>query len=270
MGLQTPTLPFGLRDVKLVPINADGSLGVPVDLPVARTFTFTETEAFQDLMGDDTTVASHGAGPTVDWDLEAGGISFEAYQVMAGGTITTSGTSPTSKKVFSKLTTDERPYFNVTGQAISDSGGDMHALVFRCKANGDLEGQFTNGAFALTKAKGKGYGNNVGSSPDFSLYQFHQHETVTQIPQVVSIAITPLTLAVVHPNVAATKLVATATLLGGSTMDISGSVIWTSSDITKATITSPGYVQGVAAGSASMSCQYEGVTSTAPCVVTVT
>lgn len=269
MTMPNPVLPFGLRDVRLIPVNADGTLGTPVDLPVARTFTFTETETFADLMGDDQTVASHGAGPTVDWDLESGGISFEAYQVMAGGTLVSSGTTPNQKKVFSKLTTDARPYFQVEGQAISDSGGDMHAIVYRCKANASLDGQFTNGAFYLTKAKGKGYGNNVGASPNFKLYDFVQNETVTPIQTVASIAITPLTLAVVHPAVAATKLVATATFVGGATGDISSLVTWITSAPTIATVDSNGFVQSIIAGSASISCKYQGITSTAPCVVTV-
>jgi hypothetical protein len=182
MALNTPALPFGLRDVRLTPIASDGTLGTPVDLPVARTFSFTDTESFEDLVGDDTTVASHGAGPTVDWELEAGGMSFEAFKVMSGGAIVTTGTTPTSKKTYSKLTTDSRPYFQVEGQAISDSGGDVHAIVYRCKATGDLEGSFANGAFTLTAAKGKGYGNNVGASPTFKLYDFVQNETVTAIP----------------------------------------------------------------------------------------
>lgn len=181
MTLPTPALPFGLRKVVLFPLAADGTRGTGVRLPVSRTFSFTDTETFEDLAGDDTTVASHGAGPTVDWELESGGMPFEAYKVMAGGTVVTSGVSPASKKVFSKLTTDQRPYFDVEGQAISDSGGDVHCVVSRCKATGDLEGSFTNGAFALTAAKGKGYGNNVGDTPDFKLYEFTQNEAVVDI-----------------------------------------------------------------------------------------
>jgi hypothetical protein len=181
MALSNPALPFGLRAVKLRPIAADGTVGASVALPVSRTFTFTETEAFEELQGDDMTVASHGAGPTVDWELEAGGMSFDAYKIMAGGVTTLTGTSPTSVKKYTKLTSDSRPYFQVEGQAISDSGGDVHSVVYRCKANGDLEGSFNNGSFSLTKAKGKGYGNNFLGTPDFKLYEFFQNESVTAI-----------------------------------------------------------------------------------------
>lgn len=180
MPLTVIPLPFGLRDVTLVPIDAAGALSTAaeVDLPYARVFTFKETEDFEELKGDDRTVASHGAGPIVEWELEAGGISLEAYKVIAGGAIATTGTTPAQEKTFTKKTTDSRPYFQVEGQAISDSGGDMHCIVYRCKADGDLEGSFENGQFMVTKCKGKGYGDPVQSD---KLYEFVQNETAVAI-----------------------------------------------------------------------------------------
>lgn len=178
MALSNPALPFGLRDVKLRPIDpVTGVVGTGIDLPAARVFSFKETEDFEELQGDDTTLASHGAGPRVEWELEGGGISFAAYKVLAGGAIVNTGVSPAAVSTYSKLTTQSRPYFQVEGQAISDSGGDVHAIVYRCKADGDLEGSFENGTFGLTKASGKGYGNLT----DKKLYDFIQNETETAI-----------------------------------------------------------------------------------------
>ncbi len=177
-----PALPFGLRDVRLYPLDASWTVGTGVDLPAARTFTFSDTENFVDLEGDDGIVATHGAGPYCEWDLEAGGISLAAYAILAGGAVVRTGVTPNIKDTFTKLTTQARPYFQVEGQAISDSGGDLHAVVYRCKATDALEGNFENGAFYLTKGKGKGYGNNVGASPNFKLYEFIQNETPVAIP----------------------------------------------------------------------------------------
>lgn len=182
MALSNPSLPFGLRDIRLYPVNADGSLGSGVNLPAAQTFQFNDTESFQELLGDDITIAAHGAGPTVDWELDAGGISIQAYQIIAGGASAITGTTPNQKNTYTKLTTDQRPYFQVEGQAISDSGGDMHAVVYRCKATGDIEGKMDNGNFSLTKAKGKGYGDTQGTSPTNKLYVFVQNETAVAIP----------------------------------------------------------------------------------------
>lgn len=181
MPLTTHALPFGLREVKLKPITGTSTLGAAVKLPVARTFSFSESEDFEELQGDDITAGSHGKGPIVEWELESGGLPFEAFKIMAGGAITESGTTPAQKKTFSKLATDARPYFQPEGQAISDSGGDVHGVVYRAKADGSLEGEFANGAFFLLSASGKGYGDTVGGTPTNKLYDFVQNETAIAI-----------------------------------------------------------------------------------------
>jgi hypothetical protein len=179
MALAAYALPFGLRQVKLIPYDAAGAAdnANAVQLPASRTFSFKETEDFEELTGDDTTVASHGHGPVVEWDLEGGGISLAAWKILAGGTITTSGTSPAAVKTFSKLNSDARPYFLVEGRAISDNGGDWHTKVYRCKADGDLEASMENGSFLLTAASGKGYGDLTSAK----LYDFVQNETAVVI-----------------------------------------------------------------------------------------
>lgn len=174
------TLPFGLRDVKLQSISAAGVVSSTlVDLPVARTLAFSETENFEELRGDDKLAAEHGDGPVIEWTLEGGGISLEAYAILAGGTVTSSGTTPDQVKTFSKLVTDARPYFAITGQAISDNGGDMHGVIYKAKASGALDGKMEQGSFFLSGASGKGYGNETDH-----LYDFVQHEAVTAITAV--------------------------------------------------------------------------------------
>lgn len=179
MALAGYALPFGLRQVKLTPVTDAGVLvsASSILLPASRTFSFAETEDFETLTGDDSNIASHGSGPSVDWDLEGGGISLEVWKILSGGTITSSGTTPATIKKFTKLTTDSRPYFQVEGRAISDSGGDFGMVVYRCKADGDLEASLEGGSFALTAASGKGYGNLA----DFKLYDFLHKETAAAL-----------------------------------------------------------------------------------------
>lgn len=176
-------LPYGLRDVKITPYTdaaATTLAASSIDLPNSQTFSFTESEDFETLRGDDKDVATHGKGPSVDWELAAGGISFEAYVALAGGTVTTSGVSPNSIKTLTKKVTDSRPYFKVEGQSISDSGGDFHTVLYRCKATGDITGSQEDGKFWITGAKGKGYGSNMATSLD-TVYDFIQNETTAPI-----------------------------------------------------------------------------------------
>lgn len=171
-------LPYGLRDVKLTPIDDAGALGTFVDLPAARTLSWTETEDFEQLRGDDVVQAERGNGAIVDWDLEQGGISLEAYAVLAGGEVVESGITPAAVRTYSKKGTDSRPYFRIDGQAINDNGGDTHVVIYKAKATGDIGGEFSDGSFLLTSASGSGYPNGAGD-----LYDIVQNETAAAIVQ---------------------------------------------------------------------------------------
>lgn len=183
MALGT-TLPYGLRDVKITSYtdaSATVLAGSSIDLPNSQTMTFTESEDYETLRGDDRDVATHGKGPTVDWELTAGGLSMEAYAAIAGGSILSTGVTPNQVKRYRKLVTDTRPYFKAEGQSISDNGGDFHGVVYRCKATGDVTGSQEDGKFWISGFKGKGYASLVVATAD-ALYDFYQNETVTAIP----------------------------------------------------------------------------------------
>lgn len=174
-------LPYGLRDVKLTAYTDATTLAASsIDLPNARTFSFEEAEEFNELRGDDKIVATVGQGPSVEWELESGGISLEAYQVLNGGTLTTSGVAPNTVTTYSKKTTDARPEFKVEGQAISESGGDFHCVLYRCKASEGISGAMEDGEFLLTSASGVALGSRVASNADV-LYDFVENGTVTPI-----------------------------------------------------------------------------------------
>lgn len=178
MTTPAPALPFGLRDVKIMPFAPGTETpGTAVDLPNSRTFSFTEAEDFEELRGDDGLVAVHGTGAAVDWSLEAGGVSFEAVKAMYGGTVASEGTAPNITKTYKKKGKDQRPYFQVEGQAISDSGGDFHVILYKCRATGELSGEMADGSFWLTGASGRAL--PLGS--DDSLYDFVQNPTETAI-----------------------------------------------------------------------------------------
>jgi hypothetical protein len=176
MALNDPQLPYGLRDVKLTPINSDGSLGTPVDLPVAQTLSFSEAEEFEELRGDDRLVAVHGQGPTCEFDLEAGGISLEAWQVMTGGELDETGVTPTQTKSLTKYTTQSRPYFQIEGQSINDVDGDTHVIIYKAKVTESLEGEFADGTFFVTSCSGQGLGD-----ADDRLYKITWNETAAGI-----------------------------------------------------------------------------------------
>lgn len=175
-------LPYGLRDVKITPYTDAGAttLGTPIDLPNSRTLSFSEAEEFTELRGDDKVVTTRGQGASVEWDLEAGGLSFDVLKVLAGGTVVESGVAPNTVRTFTKKVTDSRPFFQIEGQVISDSGGDVHCVLPRCRVTGNIEGEFSDGNFFLTSGSGVALPSLQTGATDV-LYEFVQNETVTAI-----------------------------------------------------------------------------------------
>lgn len=175
------TLPYGLRDVKLTPyLTATTLATTSVDLPNSRTFSFEEAEEFEELRGDDKVVATVGKGASVSWELESGGIDLEAYQVMNGGTITETGVAPATVRTYTKKSTDVRPEFKVEGQAISESGGDFHVVLYRAKATDSLSGELADGTFWLTSASGSALPARLTGKVDH-LYDFVENDTAKAI-----------------------------------------------------------------------------------------
>lgn len=183
MPLTTIPLPYGLREVKVTGYTTDAAttLSTPsIKFPNARTFAFSEAEEFEELRGDDKVVTTRGRGPSMDWELEGGGYSFEAMKAMVGGTITETGTTPAQVKTFKKKTSDARPFFQVEGRSISDSGGDFHGIVYKARVTGEVEGTMEDGTFWLSGLSGVGLPSTVVTALD-DLYAFIQNETAVPI-----------------------------------------------------------------------------------------
>lgn len=174
--LDSPALPYGLRDVKLRPMDSDGTLGTAVDLPASQTLSFSEAEDYETLRGDDRDVAIRGKGPKVEWDLEAGGISLECLEIISGGTLTDTGVTPNQQKKLLKKITQARGYFQIEGQSINDNDGDTHVKIFKCKCTDSIEGEFADGTFFITSCSGEGIGNVDGD-----LYEITWNETAATI-----------------------------------------------------------------------------------------
>lgn len=84
----------------------------------------------------------------------------------------------------------------------------------------------------------------------------------------VSLAITPLTLALSIGGAKIKKILVNATYSNGDVVDVSSAVTYTNSDPAKASV-DKGYVNGLVAGVTNIGAELKGVAAPAPCVVTV-
>lgn len=138
-------------------------------------------------------------------------------------------------------------------------GGKVKRLISADHAQVDLVGSLKDGEEDLTKAQ-----MEATIFPTTAGVLF----TRQSVPDIASIAITPLTLALSLAGAFIKTVVATATYSDASTGVVTSSVAWSSSVPARATV-SAGYVTGLTAGATNVTCSLGGVTSTAPCVVTV-
>lgn len=176
-------LPFGMRDTKVKGYTDGGATtldAASTDVPNARTLSFSESEDYEELRGDDKIVAIRGLGASVEWEMENGGISIPAYKKMNGGTTTTTGVTPAQVTTYTKKVTDARPYFQAEGQSMSDSGGDFHVVLFKARASSGIEGELSDGSFWLTGASGLALPATLTGEID-SLYKFVLNETAAAI-----------------------------------------------------------------------------------------
>lgn len=173
-------LPYGIRDGKLTPYtDAQGTVldTESIDLPNMQKLSFSESEEFAELRGDDRLITTRGKGAQVDWSLEAGGISVKAWAIMSGGSVIESGLTPNRKIILRKKATDTRPFFRIDGRIVSDSGGDVHVRIYRCRCNDTIQGDFADGEFFVTSASGVGL--PLLDDQNDLLYDIIRHESST-------------------------------------------------------------------------------------------
>lgn len=165
--------PFGLRDIKLTDIT-----GVTqVDLPVAQRLAFNIRTKSGELSGDDTIAAVVSFAEAIEWELEAGGISLEAWAIMMGETATISGSTPSATDTLQLSGGQALPYFKIYGKSLGEGDDDVHVKMAKCKLTDTIEGELADGEFYVVSCSGIAVpdGSNI-------LIEIVQNETAATLP----------------------------------------------------------------------------------------
>lgn len=163
---------YGLRDIKIT--SLDGA--TQVDLPAARTLTWSETSVSDELRGDDTIVSAIAFVEGLEWTLEAGGISLEAYALLTGETVVSTGVTPNRQQKITRQAGRSYPYVKVYGRSLGDQGDGAWILLNKVKVN-TMEGNMTNQEFYITNCSGTGIKDASGN-----LYDLIKLETDAALP----------------------------------------------------------------------------------------
>jgi hypothetical protein len=166
--------PFGLREIKLV--NIGGTVVAP--LPAAMKLSFKERLVSGEMRGNDVVQALVAITDAVEWSLENGGLSLEAWAMMTGRTVTETGTTPTQINTMNIDGGQVYPYFKVYGKSIGENANDdIHIKLYKCKLTGSLEGEFADGSFFVTSCSGLALPDGTNGIADVV-----QNETAADLP----------------------------------------------------------------------------------------
>ena len=165
--------PFGLNDIKVTDI----SYATQQDLPAAQRLTFNPRIVSGELPGDDAILAVSSRIVALDWELEAGGIDLDAYAIMTGYTVSSSGTTPGQQDELQWDKAKCLPYFSIFGKALgSDCTDDIHVLIYKAKVT-EIEGALQDGEFYITSCKGVAIDDGT-----HGIMEIIQHETAEAVP----------------------------------------------------------------------------------------
>jgi len=163
-----------LNDLKLTNIAGD----TQVDLPAARRLAIQERVTTGEIRGDDKLMEVVSISDALEWELESGGISLDAYALMTGRTATETGTTPSRTNTLTLSGAECFPYFKIYGKSLGeDCTGDVHAKLWKCKLTEPIQGTFQEGQFWVTQCRGIAIDDGSNGMMDFV-----QNETAASLP----------------------------------------------------------------------------------------
>lgn len=119
--------PFGLKELIVAPLLADGTYGTAVVLPEGRKLvisTKTVTSKLSGYMGATAAVAT--VIQDVEVTIDGGTVPKDFLAAVLGLTVETGGVTPNGTKALNLEVKKPLPYFGVIGVAIDDDDGDTH------------------------------------------------------------------------------------------------------------------------------------------------
>lgn len=172
------SLPYGMTDLVIEELDSDFAVvdGNGVTLLYGQTFEITPTEDQTDVEGYGVVVGTVYSATKGDVTLTAAGTDLDALALITGGTVVETGTTPAVVQTLDIGVEDQaRPYCQVTGRALGNSGGDawLRANAVRFSIPG---GNMDHKAFGTTSITGTAI-----VPPGGALLTRIHHETATAL-----------------------------------------------------------------------------------------
>lgn len=159
--------PFGLKELKVAPLNADGTYGTAVALPEGRKLVMaakTVTSKLPGYLGATAAVAT--VVQDVEVTIDGGTVPKEFLAAVLGLSVTTGGVTPNQTKALDLEVKKPLPYFGVIGVAVDDDGGDTHFGLPKVKLTElpEWTAQNEDNLFVMSSMKGLAIADEAGKA----------------------------------------------------------------------------------------------------------
>jgi len=141
--------PMGIKQIKI-------KVGAVVkELPAGITLKFKEKVISARGRGGDRLVALASVPDGVEWEMGSLGVPLEAYAMMTGLTVDTTGTTPNQIKTLSSSDSNRYPYFDIYGKSLGVGADDIHVHIINAKLTEGMDAPYEDGKFTNSGFKGE-------------------------------------------------------------------------------------------------------------------
>ena len=156
MALTTETKAFELADAKVFLQSADtagGSptYGSPVDIPGVLSLGIAPHFITKELRGDSVIIDLYSKADYIDVKLTNAKIPLNILDMLMGGTVANTGTTPNEIQTYDLSTADEAGYVKIEGQAVYADVGDVHVVFYKGKLQAGAEWEMADNSGDFAK-----------------------------------------------------------------------------------------------------------------------
>jgi hypothetical protein len=180
MSLATESKVLGINDGKMFELLTDTSASLTydagIDVPGITSLKTTPNFTSKELKGDESILDEYAKLDSIDWSFENSILSLTALSILLGGNVAASGVTPNMKQTYTLKSSDVPEYFKLEAKADYTAVGDVHIVLFKCKAN-KVEYTLTGEDYAKVTASGTA----IGTVNDTKVKEIVFNETATDI-----------------------------------------------------------------------------------------
>ena len=137
MSLTTETKLYGIEEAKIWPLTGDSAEGLtygsPVEISGISSLTINPVFESEILRGDNRILDVYRKPTMLEWEIRNAKLSLDALEIMLGGSVSLSGTTPDQTQTYVLSHGNMPKFFKLEGKSLFTDVGDVHFVLYKCK-----------------------------------------------------------------------------------------------------------------------------------------